>query len=124
MKVFIVEDEINLQFLYKQIFPLKGIDILDFANNGEEAISKFSDFSEKPDIILMDNRMPLQNGLDASKEILSQDNRAKIIFVSGDARVKEEALSIGAIGFFLKPLDIFELIKYIFKLMNLKNISA
>ena len=124
MKVFIVEDEDSLQFLYKQILTLNGFDILDSAINGEEAISKFRAFSEKPDIILMDHRMPLKNGLDASKEILLLDNKARIIFVSGDDSVKEEALSIGAIDFLNKPLDISELIKHIYKVMNNIDTSA
>ncbi len=124
MKVFIVEDEKNLQFLYEQILTLKGLEILDFANDGEEAISKFSNFPEKPDIILMDNRMPRKDGIEASKEILSQDNRAKIIFLSADASVKKEALSIGAIAFLNKPIDMFKLIKHIFKHVNNNDISV
>lgn len=113
MKVFIVEDEHNLQFLYKQILTRKGIEILDCAHNGEEAVSKFRDFSVKPDIILMDHRMPIKNGIEASKEILLLNNKTKIIFVSGDDSVKEEALSIGAIAFLNKPIDMFKLIKHI-----------
>ncbi len=112
MKVFIVEDEYDLQFIYKQILTLKGFDVLDSAINGEEAVSKFRAVSEKPDIILMDHRMPLKNGIDASKEILLLDNKARIIFVSADGSVKEEALSIGATDFFNKPLDLFKLIKH------------
>lgn len=118
MKVFIVEDEQNLQFLYKKIFALKGVDKLDFANNGEEAVSMFRDFSDLPDIILMDHRMPLKNGIDASKEILLLDKKARIIFVSADDSVKEEALSIGAIDFMNKPIDILKLIDQINQIVN------
>ena len=119
MKVFVVEDEVSLQILYKEIFTLKGIDILDIAYNGEEAVSKFRSFSEKPDIILMDHRMPKKSGIDASKEILKLDNKARILFVSADESVREEALSIGAIGFINKPLDMFKLVEHAYRIMKL-----
>ncbi len=54
--------------------------VLDGAYNGRDAINKFKSFSENPDIILMDYRMPIKNGLDAAKEILEIDNKSKIIF--------------------------------------------
>ena len=118
IQVFIVEDEPHLQLLYKHMFTLKGIDILDIASNGEEAVSKFRDFSKKPDIILMDFRMPLMNGIDASKKILLIDKTARIIFTSADNSVKDEALSLGVINFLLKPLDLIKLIDQLPKIVN------
>ena len=67
-------------------------------------------FSEKPKVILMDHRMPLKDGIEASKEILQINNSTKIIFVSADASVKEEALSIGVFCFKDKPFTIENLI--------------
>ena len=54
--------------------------------------------------------MPLKDGIEASKEILQINNSTKIIFVSADASVKEEALSIGAFCFKDKPFTIENLI--------------
>jgi len=97
---------------------LNRFKVLGQANNGEEAVSLFKSLSEKPDIILMDHRMPIKNGIDATKEILSLDSNAKILFASADDSVKGEALSIGAIGFTTKPFSIPELIEDMEKFLN------
>jgi len=55
---------------------------LGIANNGEEAIKMFRSFNEKPDIIILDYRMPIKNGLDTLKEILQIDHSSRIIFAS------------------------------------------
>ena len=54
--------------------------------------------------------MPEMTGREASKLILQTDNRVKIIFLSADASVKEEAISIGAFLFIGKIFTIDELI--------------
>lgn len=70
----------------------------------------FKSFSEKPKIILMDYRMPIKNGIEASKEILQMNGNTKIIFTSADKSIKDEALSIGAFCFKDKPFTVEELI--------------
>jgi len=70
----------------------------------------FKSFSNNPKVILMDQRMPKMSGIEASKLILQIDNRVKIIFISADTTVKEEAISIGAFLFIDKIFSIDELI--------------
>ncbi len=109
-KVFIVDDEPSLQFFYEQVLAIGGFEAAGIARNGKEAVSKFIEFSNKPKVILMDQRMPEMSGIEASKLILRIDNRVKIIFISADASVKEEAISIGAFLFVDKIFTIDELI--------------
>ena len=54
--------------------------------------------------------MPKMSGIEASKELLQIHNMVKIIFISADASVKEEAISIGAFLFIDKIFTIDELI--------------
>lgn len=91
------------------------------ANNGVKAVNLFKSLSEKPDIILMDHRMPIKNGIEASKEILEIDKHSKIIFVSADTSVRNKALSIGAIKFIKKPFSCDYLIKSIKTVLNLSR---
>jgi CheY-like chemotaxis protein len=84
--------------------------VAGIASNGKEAVSVFKSFPNKPKVILMDQRMPEMSGIEASKLILQIDNRVKIIFISADASVQEEALSIGAFLFIDKIFTIDELI--------------
>jgi len=82
---------------------MSGFQVLGIANNGEEAIKMFRSFAEKPDIIILDYRMPIKNGLDALKEILQIDHNSRIIFASADKTIKDEVYSNGAMGFLDKP---------------------
>lgn len=113
--VLIVEDDLSLQNLYKMILGASGFSIIGTANNGEEAVKLFMKLEEKPDIILMDHRMPIKNGLEATIEILKISKHPKIIFASADRTIKEKALSIGAVYFLEKPFGVEQLITVIKK---------
>ncbi len=115
--LFIVEDNNETLILYKKIFNYYGFNILNIANNGLEAIKKYNLLKIKPDVILMDYRMPLMNGIEASKKILQIDPDAKIIFISSDSRIKNSALAIGAKNFIEKPFKIDEVLHKISKVV-------
>jgi len=116
--IFIVEDDISIQTLYKKYLNLYGYRVIDTANNGEEAIAKFKLFHKKPDIIIMDHRMPLKDGLATTKEILKIDNKSNIIFASADKTIKKEALSVGISGFLEKPFSLEILVEHINKVIT------
>jgi two-component system chemotaxis response regulator CheY len=89
---------------------MSGFEVIAEAKNGEEAVNLYNSFSKKPDIILMDHRMPIKNGIEATKQILKMNTKTKIIFTSADNSIKKEALSIGAKSFLDKPFGIAQLI--------------
>ncbi|MFX1237126.1 MAG: response regulator [Promethearchaeota archaeon] len=120
--MFIVEDDVYLRLLYEKALNLKGYEVFSSAKNGEEAIEMFKNFSSKPDIIIMDHRMPIKNGLEATREMLQIDQNLKIIFVSADKTVKNEALSIGVVTFTDKPCTIQDLYKDIEKALAYPNV--
>jgi len=113
-KVFIVDDDISTIAIYTAILNSSGLNIIDSAKNGKEAVNKFKTFfknyNEIPDVILMDHRMPIKNGLEATKEIIQIEARAKIIFVSADSQIREEAIMAGAVSFLEKPFKIQDII--------------
>ncbi len=82
---------------------MSGFQVLGIANNGDKAIKMFKSFEEKPDIIILDYRMPIKNGIDALHEILEIDKTSRIIFASADKTIKEEVYLQGAMGFLDKP---------------------
>ena len=120
-KIFIVEDEPSLQYFYKKILELNGFKVAGIAENGDEGINMFKSFSNKPKVILMDHRMPVKTGIEAAIEILQIDKRVKIIFLSADVSIKEEAYSIGAFSFREKPFTINDLIYEINKALECYN---
>ncbi|UCC20049.1 MAG: response regulator [Promethearchaeota archaeon] len=109
--IFIAEDDRDLQRLYQLLLGMSGFLILGIANNGDEAIKMFRTLVEKPDIIILDYRMPIKNGIDALKEILKIDQNSRVIFASADNTIKEEVYSYGAMEFLNKPFTHQKLIK-------------
>jgi CheY-like chemotaxis protein len=65
-----------------------------------------------PDLILLDIGLPTLNGIEAARQITKLVPRAKIIFLSQESSddVVQEALSLGALGYVVKPLAGSELL--------------
>jgi len=104
--------------LYEELLEAYGFEVIGVAKNGEEAVSKYRSFKVKPDVVIMDHRMPIKTGIEATEEILEYDKNAKIIFASADGTVKQIALSIGALIFEEKPFDNNLLIEDINRLLG------
>ena len=109
--VAIVDDERSLVEVYRKIMLLKGIPICFVAYDGEEAVRLFEAHNPRPCIVLMDYRMPGVNGIQATMRILSKDAKAKIIFISADDSVREDAINAGAVMFVQKPASMKEILK-------------
>ncbi len=119
IKAMIVEDEETLHVLYIMMLDLMHIQIVGTAKNGAEAVERYKSLKEKPEIILMDYRMPIKNGIEATKDLKAIDSNSKILFASADSAIEHEAMSVGAIGFLLKPFGFEDLKKAINKALNL-----
>ncbi len=122
-KIFIVDDDVDIVFLFEQFLVVGGHEIVAKAFNGEEAIEIFKNFQEKPDIVLMDQRMPSKNGIETTKEILEMNPETKIIFISADYTIRNKAFKIGAIDFLEKPIDLSTLSTIINKHISVINES-
>lgn len=74
------------------------------ASNGEEAIEQYARL--RPDLVLMDLRMPVMGGLEATRAIIADDPAARIIVLTtfdGDEDI-HRALDAGARGYLLKDM--------------------
>jgi len=92
-----------LHQLYGKILELRGYRVVASAFNGNEAVETYASTEPRPDLVLMDHRMPIKSGLEAMREILEMDGSARIIFLTADATVAEEAMAAGATDVLLKP---------------------
>ncbi|MFX1389035.1 MAG: response regulator [Promethearchaeota archaeon] len=115
-----MEDDNLIRKIYCELLAFMGHEVLECATNGEEAINMFKNFSIKPDLIIIDYRLPIKNGLNVMKEILKQDRESKIMFASADNSIKEESLKSGAISFIEKPFNFTKLKEEITKLSQSK----
>jgi len=101
-----VEDDLSLQKLYEMMISTFGYKVAGKANNGKEAIEMYNALTNKPNVILMDHRMPIQNGLDTALILLKFKKPPKIIFTSADISIKAQALAIGGLTFLEKPFSV------------------
>lgn len=88
---------------------------MEIARNGQEALELFRTLDNKPDIILIDYRLPVKDGLKVTEELLKIDQNLKIIIISSDITIKNKAILTGAISFIEKPFMIDYFIKKISK---------
>lgn len=104
-RVFVVDDEDFIRELYRDVFESKGMTVFS-AQSGEEALRVFSTMKYKPDVVIMDHRMPGKDGIETTKEILRMDPSIPIIFSSADETIREAALEAGAVSFWAKPFSV------------------
>ena len=86
-------------------------DVVGEASNGDEAISAAAKL--EPDLVLMDLRMPVRNGVDASAAILAKRPSTKIVVLTTYASDGEvlRAIEAGAVGYLLKDVPHEELFR-------------
>jgi len=116
IKVFLVEDDEDLRLLYERILASFGFKVVEFAANGKEAVEKYKSLSLKPDVTIMDYQMPLKNGIEAGKEIIKHNPKAKILILSADRNIKEKVLS-NNMNFLDKAFNIKELLNKLQELL-------
>lgn len=102
MNIIIIDDDHLVVNSLKTIVESSGINVVGLGYSGSEAIDLFQRY--KPDLILMDIRMKDMTGIEATKEILKLDNKAKILLITTfqDDEYIREALSLGCKGYILK----------------------
>lgn len=103
MKVLIVDDDGLVRDGLKIILELeKDFEVTGTASNGQEAIEMCK--KEIPDLILMDIRMPIMDGVLCTKQIKKQFKDIKVVILTTfkDDEYIKEAIKSGAEGYILK----------------------
>ena len=103
LTVMVVEDEALLNDAYTQVLSSTGIKVIR-AFNGQEAIDKLK--KQTPDIILLDLRMPVVDGISFLKQLRPKQTlpSTKIVVFSNydDQQEIDEAFKLGAAHYMLK----------------------
>lgn len=102
ISIFIVDDEsLARERLKRLISSIPGYEILGEAENGNEALKQIPRL--KPDVVLLDIRMPGEDGLSVANKLTSMDFQPAIIFCSAYDEYAISAFKFNAIGYLLKP---------------------
>lgn len=104
MRVLLVDDHTLVRNGIASLLAANNIEVVGEASDGLEAVEKTRQL--KPDIVLMDIKMPRYNGLEATRLIKAEMPQTKIVIltVSDDDEDLFEAIKSGAEGYLLKNI--------------------
>ena len=104
VRILLVDDSADNQRLFERILASVGAHV-DVAENGVVAIARAQ--SAKYDVIIMDIRMPMMDGYEATRRIRSQGFAGPILALTAHANPGEEerCRNAGCTGFYLKPIN-------------------
>ncbi len=110
MKVLLVDDNRLMLEGLQNIFEAHGIEVVGVASDGRQSIDLAREL--KPDVILMDIRMPRCDGLTATRAIKAEMPDARIVILTTSTEDDDlfEAIKSGACGYLLKSIDTDELV--------------
>jgi DNA-binding NtrC family response regulator len=103
-KVLIVDDEYLIRYSLQRLLEREGY-VAFTAGSGHEALRLFEE--RKPDIVILDIRLPDSNGLSLLKTIKESCPSVAMIMATGspDVQSRVEAMKMGALAYLEKPVD-------------------
>jgi DNA-binding NtrC family response regulator len=103
-KILIVDDNDNVRSAFSLFLKKHGFASIE-ASDGKTAVVVFQ--KEKPDIVLLDLKMPNMDGIECMQVLKTIDSNVPIIIITahGDVPTAVTAIQLGAYDFILKPPD-------------------
>ena len=108
-RVLIADDNTaNRKYLAAQL-ELLGFNVIAAAATGEEAVALYEEF--KPNLVIMDIKMPTMDGIEAAK-IMTSHNPVPVILITGHSSglLVDRAIESGVFAYLLKPITKRELL--------------
>ena len=105
IRVLIADDQALLRGGFRMILDAEeGVDVVGEASDGAEALRLAEEL--RPDVVLMDVRMPDLDGLEATRRLTARADAPKVVMLTtfDTAEVVYEAMQAGASGFLVKDL--------------------
>jgi CheY-like chemotaxis protein len=115
-KILIVDDEEGIRFLYKEELEEEGFKV-ELANNGKEALEKLPLF--RPDLVTLDIKMPVMDGIEALKRIREVDRQLPIVLCSAYGEYKQDFTTWASDAYVVKCADLTDLKSTIRRLLGL-----
>ena len=104
-KLLVVDDEIAICDILKHFFVHQGYQVA-MATSGEEALVVAA--TERPQLMLMDMKMPGLSGMEVLKQLRARQDPVKVVIVSSasDDQTIAEARALGAVDYIIKPFHL------------------
>ncbi len=102
-RIVICEDEGVTQLQLSRLLKKAGLIVVGAVNNGKAGVETV--LRERPDLVLMDIRMPIMDGLQATEQILAQYPVCVVMLTAfADDESSERAEALGSAGYLIKPV--------------------
>jgi len=115
-KIMVVDDEESIRFLFKEEMEEEGF-VVELAKNGKEALEKLPVVC--PDLITLDIKMPVMDGIEALKKIRETDRHLPIVLCSAYGEYKHDITTWASDAYVVKCADLAELKATIRRLLGL-----
>lgn len=118
-KILVVDDASFMRAMLKDILTKEGHTVFE-ACNGQEMLDMYD--KNNPDLVTLDITMPVMNGMDGVKALISRHDDAKIIMCSalGQKVMIIEAIKSGAKDFIVKPFNQERIVDAVNRTLNSK----
>ena len=116
--LLIVDDEENQRRLYQEELSDEGY-LVKLARNGKEALESIAEVP--PDLVVLDIRMPVMDGLEALGKIIGKERNTPVIIHSAYSSYKDDFISWAADDFVIKSADLAELKRKIREILDRKK---
>ena len=117
-RILVVDDNRAILGFLEDYLRIQGFDVAT-ATSGREALARLDE--GRPDVILLDVRMPEMDGIETLKRIVARTPGVGVLMISGndDVVLAKEAIALGAFDYILKPIDFGYLVRALEKMIRL-----
>jgi len=105
-RILVIEDEKNLRALYEKELGKDGFDVVT-AGTAKDGLAMVE--AERPDLVVMDIRLPGMDGLEAMSRLLNKHPRIPVVLNSAYSSYKDSFMSWSADAYVVKSADTGEL---------------
>jgi CheY-like chemotaxis protein len=104
MRVLIAEDTESVRCALRLAMEYFGHEVVALTCDGEETLAAYQRLH--PEVVLMDVRMPLLDGLRCTELLAQRDPNARVVIVTGGKTTEQDARRAGARAWLEKPFEL------------------
>ncbi len=121
--LLVIDDEPDVLLCFRAAFAGKDVTLLT-ATSAAEAVAQLA--LCRPDVIILDIRLPDHSGLEVFRDLHTRDPRIPVIFITsvGTAETAIDAMRLGAYDYLVKPLDLDHLREVVYHAFAISRLMA
>ena len=111
LSVVLVDDHTMLRQTLRRALEGEGVKVVGEAGDGAAGVR--AALAARPDVVLMDVSMPVMDGIDATRQLMSADARMRVVMLTMhiDRDVIDRAIKAGAVGYLTKDSSVSDVVE-------------